>query len=373
MESYLLKILQSNTRVIVPEFGAFIVKQENPLAIVFNEFLQYNDGVLIEAIVSQEGISNEEARQKIDAFILEINETLNLGKSYNLGTMGVLLKSQTGKISLEETGLQTEEKRRENDVISLDLTQEADSLPKAEPPVKKKAEPKPESIESKAKVQLDADITEQDIRKANDPVPQIEKPMAKPKTETTRIVHTETKHTGDNAVQVKKNRRKNILLWAIVIILVDGVIIAYFLKGDDWQSFIKSRNTPIENTVIVEDMPTGDTEEPAETIDEGLADNPSEAIEAEVIQTIKENVADKDALQGVTRYYIVAGAFRDEKNADKLVDELKAKGYKAEKFGKLDNLFHVSYARCNTRDEADKILLKVQKEYDAAAWIKVLD
>jgi hypothetical protein len=54
MEEYLSHLLENNNRVIIPEFGAFIVKNRQPLLLVFNEFLQYNDGALIDLITKQE-------------------------------------------------------------------------------------------------------------------------------------------------------------------------------------------------------------------------------------------------------------------------------------------------------------------------------
>lgn len=50
MEEILIELLKNNTKVIIPDFGAFIVKQRNPFQVVFNEFLRFNDGLLIDSI-----------------------------------------------------------------------------------------------------------------------------------------------------------------------------------------------------------------------------------------------------------------------------------------------------------------------------------
>ena len=50
MEKYITELLDNNVRVVLPDLGAFIVKQRKPLKIIFNEFLKYNDGLLIEYI-----------------------------------------------------------------------------------------------------------------------------------------------------------------------------------------------------------------------------------------------------------------------------------------------------------------------------------
>ncbi len=60
-----------------------------------------------------------------------------------------------------------------------------------------------------------------------------------------------------------------------------------------------------------------------------------------------------------SRYYIVAGCFRDEVNADSLVASLKLLGYKAEKFGKIGNLYAVCFASFDDKEKAVPELKKI--------------
>ncbi|NJM14971.1 MAG: hypothetical protein HC896_05945 [Bacteroidales bacterium] len=53
MDAYIVELLNSNKRVIIPDFGAFIVKQGTPVTYVFNEFLKYNDGLLIDHVAKK--------------------------------------------------------------------------------------------------------------------------------------------------------------------------------------------------------------------------------------------------------------------------------------------------------------------------------
>lgn len=69
------------------------------------------------------------------------------------------------------------------------------------------------------------------------------------------------------------------------------------------------------------------------------------------------------------RYYIVAGCFRDEINADELVDQLKDKGYHAEKFGKIGNLYAVSYASFSSKEEAAVKLEEMRANGSPDAWM----
>jgi hypothetical protein len=69
------------------------------------------------------------------------------------------------------------------------------------------------------------------------------------------------------------------------------------------------------------------------------------------------------------RYYIVAGCFRDEINADELVESLQNIGYKAEKFGKIGDLYAVSFASFDDKDLAVKELDRIRKESHPDAWM----
>ncbi len=80
METNIIALLNSNLRVIIPDFGAFIIRQKQPRIIVFNEFLRYNDGLLIDFIVKTEGIDREIAEQRVSDFAEESTRILESGK-----------------------------------------------------------------------------------------------------------------------------------------------------------------------------------------------------------------------------------------------------------------------------------------------------
>lgn len=82
----------------------------------------------------------------------------------------------------------------------------------------------------------------------------------------------------------------------------------------------------------------------------------------------EETVADAS---GETSYYIVAGAFRIEKNAEKCLGELRAKGFKnAEIISPARYKFRiVSYKRFTRPEEADEILANIRHSENADAWI----
>jgi hypothetical protein len=71
-------------------------------------------------------------------------------------------------------------------------------------------------------------------------------------------------------------------------------------------------------------------------------------------------------------YHIVAGAFRNEENAQKIFEKLSAKGYKARKIAKNKHGLHpVLYGSFSNYAEAQKAMSKIQKTENPEAWLLI--
>ena len=71
-------------------------------------------------------------------------------------------------------------------------------------------------------------------------------------------------------------------------------------------------------------------------------------------------------------YHIVAGAFRLEKNAEKVYKRLTRKGFKAKRLAPNSNgLFPVLYGSFPTLEEAERIKSDIQKSENPNAWILI--
>jgi len=69
---------------------------------------------------------------------------------------------------------------------------------------------------------------------------------------------------------------------------------------------------------------------------------------------------------------VVAGAFRDPINAEKKLNELVKKGYKAKILGVNKwNLTEVSYLSTNSKNEAINTLNKIKRTISKDAWLLV--
>ena len=85
-----------------------------------------------------------------------------------------------------------------------------------------------------------------------------------------------------------------------------------------------------------------------------------------VTLNVKETKAEKMS------YHIMAGAFRDEKNAQKKFEELSRQGYKARRIPQNKHgLFPVLYGSYATFAEAEKASQEIQKTVNPDAWVLV--
>jgi cell division septation protein DedD len=103
MEKYLISLLETNNRVIVPDLGAFIIRQQEPRELVFNDLLAFNDGMLTSHIKQQEGISMSKAQVKIEDFVDRVKKVLTKGDIYHLENLGYLKMDDSSKIEFSVT------------------------------------------------------------------------------------------------------------------------------------------------------------------------------------------------------------------------------------------------------------------------------
>ncbi|RPH31677.1 MAG: SPOR domain-containing protein [Bacteroidales bacterium] len=130
----LAELICQNTRIILPEFGAFLVKDSgekgfNPLNVSFSPFLRYNDGMLEVNVAKKRGISKEEAAKDVHAFVETIkNELLEKG-FFEVEGLGELKRDQRGGLSFSLLRPEEQQKNLEKG------TDKSNSAKKELPPI----------------------------------------------------------------------------------------------------------------------------------------------------------------------------------------------------------------------------------------------
>lgn len=91
--------LESHKRLIIPQLGAFLVKEE-PRVVVFSELLRRDDGVL-QGLLVAEGMSEVAARGEVDRLVYEVRHAIEHGERYYLSDFGEFYPGKQGTILFE--------------------------------------------------------------------------------------------------------------------------------------------------------------------------------------------------------------------------------------------------------------------------------
>ncbi|MEX2484862.1 MAG: SPOR domain-containing protein [Brumimicrobium sp.] len=147
MDKYIKQLLETYSKVILPSFGAIVVENEETGNLMFNEYLNYNDGKLDKLIVDESNMELQEAQNTIAKYVREIQLQLDKGESYDLFKLGRFFKNSKGEIEFDgnlKTGGTTgksntkKETPKKTEKDTKKPTQTTDSKPS------KKEETKPE-------------------------------------------------------------------------------------------------------------------------------------------------------------------------------------------------------------------------------------
>ena len=319
----------------------------------------------------------------------------DLGSSESTGT-----KKEKKTTTEKETKLVGKEDKKEKekevkapvgDELKKEMSKE-EPKPTAETPDKKeeskpqptkkeikKEEPKPEEPSKEEKTDVEITLDKEEKQVSTD-----SKSQSGDKITVTPIKTTEEKETIHKAqpepTLVKKvehrSRSKNntlqIIIWILIIILVNGAIVSWFVFNDKITGMFRKNKQPAT------EITTSTTNTPEITTEENTAEPENPVIEPEETspqyseepaEEVKTPIKSKPVTKEGKQFYIVAGCFSDESNADKLVNELQKEGYKSEKFGKIGNLHAVSYSSFSDKSAALTELKNIRNAGHSDAWI----
>lgn len=95
--SVLTQFLESHKRLVIPQLGAFIVKEPGR-SVLFSELLKRDDGVL-RGLLRERGMSDLEAAGEIDRLVFEVRHAVERGGEYRLEGFGILKPGPNGTIA----------------------------------------------------------------------------------------------------------------------------------------------------------------------------------------------------------------------------------------------------------------------------------
>ncbi len=375
--TYISELLFDHEHVILPGFGEFSTKYiparfipeekkiESPSKIIaFDAAKKEGDTPLIGHIAAKEHKDTEDVKKFVDEFVSEIRETLNSGQQVELEKVGVFSLDAEGQFAFQAD--------KSINYLAESVGMGAISEPPKVSPVASPPPPVSPVPEEPA------------IMETPSPEPVTEEPEPEVKEEVTQTAVPEpapkpTKETNKPAAPVPAAQEPvkqelppaiKWLAWVIIPFLVILIILAF-----NWNFiFGKKSQTPAARPQTETAAPAPAQEQPAEAPPQS-PETEEAAISATVSQPASTpqptTAAPAQPEAGRRAYHIVVGAFQNEAQANRFVEELRGKGAsQASVFMKTNTGFHrVSYAFYYDLAEAEAALPRVQQEVNSTAWI----
>lgn len=350
LSKYIKNLLKTQNRVIVPELGAFLQKDDALKTIYFNEFLKFNDELLINYISDQEHIDKTDAARIIKSFNKDVQEKLKKDRTIILEEIGNLYLDKNDKIQLKS---------------SFSFALHSDNGDKV---WKKK------SLTTNSDHELKIDDFNFD----------------KPKEQ--HIADTD----NENFKTVFSSRRV-VFIFGLFLILLAAAYFLFFQPIKESQSnfglssdslklnstghssseSIYKRANKNENIGSLkkemEGRPVGSNGIKANDIASKEAVSNNNKIKAEIGNDSNKTFSKKPFSSSINntrkKYYIIAGSFTQEGNADSLLRKLNSEGYNAEKLTMPAGIFYVSYNSFSSKDLANMEIKRLKTIGISGTWL----
>ena len=310
IQKYISELLFLHDCVILLDFGGFVSNNKPSVLnkitgiitppskeILFNPNLKTNDGLLINHIAISEEITNEEAKDILQEYVVNIKEKIQKLKTYRIENVGLLTLSANGNI------LFIQDVFTNYNLNSFGL--------------------KPQTTKK-------IDIVEKTIEIIKEP---------------------------SNSIEVGRKiwRAAAILLpiigLALISITQENKIQNVYSQMANFSPFLYYENSLINNDLETENI------KPLNNKLEAITVNENNIEIKEITKNIQKN------------YHLIAGAFKNKRNAENLVKKLQSENYNSSIIGITKNgLIRVSFDSYQTKKEAMMALENLKSE-NKSSWI----
>lgn len=379
-EIYLL--LKENTRVMIPEFGAFMMKSLTDNTLIFNEYLKFNDSLLVDHLMQKFKIDKAHALKMIKNFFDSVQKELMKEKKCVISPLGVLTLDENDKILFTPTAV-AEIKNPNTEITEPQSIINETVLPKL-----------PYQEEKSGHLHHFKDIAEN--------VPENNKNKTSDNMETTVDQNVSQDQDTLSGYNYKPRRVRPGYKIKSLIILVVGLIITilYFaiFKNSDLKTFL-GKKQQVKNETIILDNKVSEKTEPGKTeIKKDMAPNstssnvpsvkqgspkPKATKTPEKAEPVKKSIAASKSTEkkaplapnqqplaktAGSNYYIILGTFVQPQNANRFIADLKLKGYDTQIVYKKGEYSFVGLSPIATKTEAFE-KLKVIQNAGITAWM----
>ncbi len=338
IDQYISFLLYSHECLVVPGFGAFLTRyypaeinhatqmmRPPSKRVSFNKRIHENDGLLAKTISKEENISYQQALESIDISVRSWKRMLADGNKVKLEGIGRLYTNDSNNILFSP---------------AIDLNYDVHSFGLG-------------------------------IFRS----PAINRDIAIKKSISSAI----TAHKKEKKEGIKKKKKRKSIRWAAVLIPVAVISISgiLYLAGDlpevknfsGWVPFSQS-SKPAEEPLEKVDIKTTPVEVKKHEVPASESNDPeAEEVNVKTVKPVASIPVSPSNTSLVKPYHIIVGSFKELRNAENYVSQLRAQGYGAY-IANGNNGFHrVSTGNFATRNEAATELLQVKNKLNPTSWV----
>ncbi len=384
LNDYIKELIASNNRVIIPNFGAFLLRatsknknkkelSEKIQDIYFSPFLKFNDELLVNHIIKKENTNQKEAMDKIGEYVKGIENSVKKDGVYKIEGLGEFYQDDQGKIQFK---VASDEAKEEEKPKAASSSAKKTTQAKKSSTVNEKAAGKKKETTASEKKEEPAKSSADKTQKAQ------EKPKEEKKPPRKEPVSKATARKGAQTPPPKKpsaakttsggkkgGGNKGLVLAIVIGVPVAALFVWAMLNFDTVEKIFSGKETKTEQ--IAEKTKSGKEKKAEETEkkqekekQEKKADKSKEKTTQQETTKPKKQKPEKTQVQkankGTKKFYIVAGSFRNLEYAKKFNQDLINQGYNSELIGERNGMHAVSYNSYKNKSQAVKELQEMR-------------
>ncbi|HUX54173.1 MAG TPA: SPOR domain-containing protein, partial [Williamwhitmania sp.] len=365
--------LEKHNRVIIPDFGAFLVKDTGDVRDIknttFSPFLRYNDGLVENFLAEREELTKVDASTKVRDYVENLKAQIEKGEKVYLPELGYFsLDSRGTTLFTLDTSKNSDKPAAIKSIENLKESEKA--IPSAEPvsiekepsPAAKKTSSKPPITKRKPnKVEEEKAIAPEVTSKA--PVELVQPIETKKEQTEVPITTTEIKsmppkkNSKQKSASNKSGRNWLLLVFSLIVVLAiavwqyDNIANLFRPSGDTTPTIDYAKTIAVDTTH-------------KDTTATQVAHSNTPQAKVKPLPVYVKPVIDSPS----NKFFVIVGTFTSKANAEAMKTKLEAKGYQPIIMQRGNGLNSVVISGHKTKEEA-KLSLESYKKKNGDGWI----
>lgn len=421
MNKYIIDLLNKNGSVIIPGFGC-LTTSDNQL--VFNEFVQFNDGKLINHVHQETGMDIQDIENQISKWYREVLAEINIGNDFIIHGLGKFFKSTIDTIDfsasldldVSETNKSKavsipKDENEQNIMVSpIAIEDKIDELETQTNEIFEKNSFEENAKEKTVKKSLDDMLLSSEMETVNlltdeegktniDPFIASTKnqvDITVPEKNEEEVVHAievsakedkaslpEEKQALVEAVSKSseigkddKRKKRGIFFYfnLLLLLLILGIAVYSYLYFDEVSKFLGVNKTTAPIEIPAQPVAPLDHDVTAElddspAIEQGQVEEQIEVAAPKNTAPVQENIDNLPAVSSNGKYHIVVGTFSVQTNADRLVQKIKDAGYDGKILLSSASGYTVAFHSYPSKEEAQDNIEKAKSITSTSAYV----